>query len=382
MKIAVFSRYPQDPDHPRGGVEAVAVVLVRALARIDDLDVHVITLEPRRSQPVIDTDGRVTIHRLPGTRWPQLADILIGPGRKRLRKHLLALKPDVVHTHETYGLTLGRLPIPHVFTVHGFDHANVIAESARFARIRSQLWKRVERYGLARHEHIISITPYVNNMIEPMTKAHVYNIDNPVDERFFNVDRRPKPGRILTVGWISDRKNTLGSVQAFQRVVSKGADAVLVVAGEPRDAGYYQHVKDYVDRHDLGRVVRFVGHIRHDQLLDELAKASVFLLPSRQENAPMAIAEAMAAGVPVVTSNCCGMPFMVREGQTGFLIDPNDPDQIADRLGMLVGDDGVRNRMEQRSRAIAQDRFHPSAVAEKTVGVYKRLLDQAAMKTR
>ena len=49
-------------------------------------------------------------------------------------------------------------------------------------------------------------------MIEPLTKAKIYDIDNPVDEKFFNIKRRPEVGRILCVGWINERKNTLGSV--------------------------------------------------------------------------------------------------------------------------------------------------------------------------
>lgn len=374
MKVVIFSRYPADPGKPAGGIEAVTVVLAGALAQQDDMCVHVVTLEPQRDKRTVEKDGQVTIHRLPGTHWPQMVDILIGPGKRRLTRYILDLKPDVVHTHETYGLTLGPLPIPHVFTVHGFDHANIVADSARFARMRSPLWARLERHGLSRHRHIISITPYVKKMIEDMTQANIYDIDNPVDERFFNVDRCEEPGRILTVGWISERKNTLGSVKGFARALDRGVDGVLAIAGEPQDTAYYQRLIAYIDEKGLRDRIQFLGQISHAQLLQELAKASLFLLPSRQENAPMAIAEAMAIGVPVITSNCCGMPFMIREGKTGYLIDPDNYETLADRIAYLLTNSSLRVQMGESAQLDAKQRFHPEVVARKTIEVYQTLL--------
>ena len=85
----------------------------------------------------------------------------------------------------------------------------------------------------------------------------------------------------------------------------------------------------------------------------------------------MGIEEAMAAGVPVVTSNRCGMPYMVRDGETGYLVDPHDPADIARRLEALLTDDALRSSMGKQATAIALDRFHPDRVARRTVEVYK-----------
>ena len=87
----------------------------------------------------------------------------------------------------------------------------------------------------------------------------------------------------------------------------------------------------------------------------------------------MAIAEAMAAGIPVITSNRCGMPYMVKEGQTGFLIDPESTDKIAQRLIQLVGSRQLCQQMGQAGRQEAMERFHPHAVALRTKAVYERI---------
>jgi len=373
VKIAVFSRYPSDSERPKGGVEAVTVVLVKALAELGDLDVHVVTLERHRTDVAVARYGDVTVHRLPGSRWPQMLDVMMGPGRRRLIRYVTGLKADVLHCHETYGLGLGNISIPHVFTVHGFDHANVVADSARFAWIRSPLWRLVERRGLAAQKHIISITPYVRAMIESQTRATIHDIDNPVDERFFQIERRPEPGRILCVGWIRERKNTLGAVQAFARIAGHHSQAKLIIAGEAKEAEYLSRVQQSIREHGISDKVELLGHANRAQMEEELAKASIFLLPSRQENSPMAIAEAMAAGIPVIASNRCGMPYMIDEGRTGFLIDPESTEQTADRLVRLVSSQPLCRQMGEAGRQLALERFHPRAVAEKTREVYRQI---------
>ncbi|MDT8302440.1 MAG: glycosyltransferase family 4 protein [Sedimentisphaerales bacterium] len=374
MKIAIFSRYPSDSRCPKGGVESVTVVLVKALAQLDDLDVHIITLEQKRTDISVEQDGNVTVHKLPGSRWPQILDIIVGPGKKQLVSYIKDLKPDILHTHETYGLGLGTFSIPHVFTVHGFDHANIIADSAKFGWLRSRLWKRMERRGLAAQKHIISITPYVRKMIEPLTGANIYDIENPVDERFFNIKHQPEPGRILYVGWINERKNTLGAVEAFAAIASRYAHAQLVIAGEQKeDAKYFNRVKECIDNNRLSDRVELLGHINHTQLEQELARTSLFFLPSRQENSPMAIAEAMATGIPVIASNRCGMPYMISEGKTGFLFDPESTDQMTQRLIQLLSSQQLCQQMGLAGRQMAMERFHPDVVAIRTKAVYEKI---------
>ena len=375
MKVILFSRYPHCYDTPHGGVESVTVILARALARREDIDVHLLTLERDLDNEQEERDGDVTIHRLPGSGWPQIVDILGGPGRKVLLKKIYEIRPDIVHSHETYGLTINNLRIPHVFTVHGFDHANIPAEGRRdIGAIRSLLWKLVERYGMAKQTDIVSISPYVRDMIEPLTKANIYDIDNPIDERFFQLPEKEKKGRVLCVGWVNERKNTLGSVQAFAHALANGADGTLVIAGQASDPVYMDKIKAEIRRQGIEEKVEFLGHITHTRLGEELASASIFMLPSLQENAPMAISEAMAAGIPVIASNCCGMPYMVAEEESGYLIEPHDTVQIADRMGRLLRDPELCCRFGRKGREIARKRFHPDVVAEMTTNIYQRLV--------
>lgn len=374
MRLVLVSRYPRSFDRPRGGVESVTVILARALARMDNIDVHLITLEKNLTKDLSEQDGQVNIHRLPRTSFPEIIDIHFGPGRKRLLEKIQEIAPDIVHSHETFGLTLGDLKTPHVFTVHGFDHANIPAEGRAFPWIRSVLWKYAERRGLGRHKTIISISPYVIGMIKNFAPtAMIHAIDNPVDERYFSVINSEDSGRVLILGWINERKNTLGAVRAMAHALQAGHTGKLVIAGEAKVPAYKEQVIQEIRETGTEQHVEFLGHINREQLEKELARTSVLLLPSLQENAPMAISEAMAASIPVVASNRCGMPYMIEDGASGFLIDPLNPTQVGMRLSELLCSAELRRRMGARGREIALSRFHPDVVAKKTYDIYKEL---------
>jgi len=380
MKVVLFSRYPRSFNLPKGGVESVTVILARALARMADLDVHLITLEKGLAKEMTERDDKVTIHRLSASSWPQVLDIHAGPGRKRLLAKIRLLNPDVVHSHETFGLTMGELEIPHVFTVHGFDHANIPAEGRSFAGSRSLLWKYVENRGLSRQKKIISISPYVLGMIQQYApQAAIHGIDNPVDDRYFTVPlEKENTGnkRVLILGWINERKNTLGAIRAMAHAVRSGAKGTLAVAGEAKLSSYKELLLREIADLGIENHVEFLGHINREQLESELRRTSILLLPSLQENAPMAISEAMAASIPVVTSNRCGMPYMVADGESGFLVDPTDSIQIGERLKELLLSPELCHKMGARGREIALERFHSDAVAAKTRAVYESALQK------
>jgi glycosyltransferase involved in cell wall biosynthesis len=78
----------------------------------------------------------------------------------------------------------------------------------------------------------------------------------------------------------------------------------------------------------------------------------------------MAIAEAMITGLPIVASNRCGMPYMIQEGRTGYLIDPDSTDQIAEHLTPVICSRWLCQEIGQTACQMAMERFHPHVVAK------------------
>jgi glycosyltransferase involved in cell wall biosynthesis len=103
-----------------------------------------------------------------------------------------------------------------------------------------------------------------------------------------------------------------------------------------------------------------------------LAEADILVRPSLLEGMPLAVLEGMAAGLPVVASRVGGTPELVRDGETGFLVEPGDPEQLADRICRLIGDAGLRAAMGRRAREVVEQGYDWDAISRRTVEVYKR----------
>lgn len=372
VRVAVVTNFPRDPDDPCGGVQSVSVHLVRALSNLAGLDLHVVTDDVGCSTTKESVWGKMRIHRLPRQRGPMLTNA-IGPGRRQMAAYLKKLAPDVIHAHDTYGLMVKGLPMPRVFTIHGQIYRDTRVSGGRFPRLRSWLWKRIELSGWADQPHVISISPYVREQLAGIVTGTIHDIDNPIGENCFSLRRREEPGRVFCAAAINPRKNTLMLVRSFAELLKAGVKAKLRLSGAG-DKDYLECVSNYIRQNGLGENIQLLGRVSYETVQEEMSRAAVFILVSLEENSPMAIEEAMAAGVPVVTSNRCGMPYMVRDGESGFLVDPNNPDDIARRLRQLLENDELRRSMGAKGREIALDRFHPAKVAARTREVYLRAI--------
>jgi len=369
MKIAIATHFPVDPGVPHGGVEAVSVNLVRALTEFADIDLHVVTLDPSVAQATQQAWEGATIHRLPRGAGSELFTA-VGSGRRQVSEFLSELAPDLVHAHDTYGLMVKGLRIPRVFTIHGFIYGDTLVSGMKLPWLRSQVWRLIETSGWADQPHIISISPYVRERLAGISRGVIHDIDNPISERFFSIPRNERAGVVFSAAAICPRKNTLRLIEAVAMLAREGQDVELRLAGSVTEPEYGRTVSRAVRDFHLESKVIFLGQLGTEQVLKELSEAAIFALVSLEENSPMGIEEAMAASIPVVTSNRCGMPYMVRNGESGFLVDPDNTTAIARRLGQVLGDDELRREMGKKSRDIALDRFHPKHVAMRTRAVY------------
>ncbi len=373
MKIAMVTDYPLHADSVNGGVQAVSMYLVEAMRKMHDVDVFVVTFQSGRTQHEIVRVGEVDVHVLPkGTRG---ALTRYRDNRYAFRKCVDSLNPDIVH-----GQGIGREGFvalssgyPGVVTIHG-----VLGEDARYLsdarkRLRNRFKSFIsERFCVSHAGHIISISPYVEQYYQKRIRGTVHAISNPVSEVFYSVKRAAKPGRILFAGKIIPRKAIVDLIGAMGLLKDRPGTE-LVIAGDTDDYNYLARVKEEVARQGVESSVTFLGLLDERQLLDEFAKAALLVLPSYQETAPMVILQAMAAGLPVVATAVCGVPELVRDGETGLLLEPGDVGQLAAHMRKLVDDDILRESMSAASLK-ASPAFRADAVAERTVAVYEQVL--------
>lgn len=372
-KILVATQYPLDTGRPHGGVEAVSVNLVRGLSAFSDLEVSVVTLNKGIDQAKVEKVGNAYIHRLPKPDASELVTC-VRFGKDALTKYIPDLKPDLIHSHDVYGIMAGHLPYPSVFTVHGFIHEDTRVSNKHFAYVRSLIWKYVETRGWRRQSNVISISPYVREKIKNYTSAVIHDIDNPVSEKFFQPRESLEDIVFFSAAVISPRKNTKFLVEAFERLLDKGVNAKLRLAGRIVDESYGDDVRELILSSKHKNSMQYLGEMSSEEIQAEMKKASVFVLVSLEENSPMGIEEAMAVGMPVITSNRCGMPYMIKHGQSGYLIDPFNINELVERMEALCTKNNLIESMSEESKKIAMERFHPREVSRKTRDVYLEIL--------
>jgi glycosyltransferase involved in cell wall biosynthesis len=295
-------------------------------------------------------------------------------GRGVIQECITKINPDIVHSHDTYGFLDLKLSCPEIFTIHGFIHGDIQVSTTRWRKIKALIWRYFELRAWSQKNHLVSISPYVREFARHHTEARIFDIDNPVGRQFFSCTRSyAEQPRIFCSGVICRRKNQLQLLEAVGILRDRGRCVRLVLAGAASETDYAEKFVMRIEELDLQDQVEMLGNISSEQVKRELSKTSVFALVSREENSPISIMEAMAAGVPVITSNRCGMPYMVEHGVTGFLVNEKNATDIADKLQAVLSSQTVIESMGARGLEVAVTRFHPDVVAKKTVRAYAEI---------
>jgi glycosyltransferase involved in cell wall biosynthesis len=377
LKVLMIGTYPVEPGVVVGGVESAMSVLVRALAERDDIDsVTVLRFHHGEAPTGYRREAaKVEVHYVRGQyRWRMLTGGLLDV--RKARGFVAALRPDVVHGQGIGmdGDIAARCSPSCVVTVHGISYVEtqLFDEPGLRTTLRAKLLQYVAYRVLHRAKVVISISEYDAGELDGLTRGTRMSIANATAAEFFALaPPTPTEPRLLFAGGLVPLKNPLGLVNAFAEVRRMVPGARLALAGPEKDPAYAKIVRDRVTALGLDDNVEFVGYVGIERMRQEIASARAVVLFSRQENAPTVIAQAMAAGKPVVASRVGGVPEMVDDGETGFLVDSEDEVALADRLVTVLDDQQLCLRMGRRGHEIALARFAPEAVAEMTVDAYR-----------
>jgi len=173
--------------------------------------------------------------------------------------------------------------------------------------------------------------------------------------------KRPTPGRLRvgTVGRLSYEKGMDVLVEAFALVRRCLPDADLVVVGDGAERAALERL---ASERGLTGAVSFLG--LRDDVPALLGGFDVFVLPSRTEGLPMAILEAMSAGLPIVATAVGGVPEVIRHGRNGLLVRPEAPNDLADAIVRVACDEDLRCRLGRAARAEFDERYDISHMVD------------------
>ena len=312
----------------------------------------------------------------------------------RLARLIRKLRPDVVHTHTAKAGAVGRtaalLAWPRrPVVVHTF-HGHVLR--GYFGTGGTLVFRAIETLLARASDRLIAVSPEVRDElvalhVAPRERFSVVRLGIELEPRVrFDGDppevrrRHGIPEGKFVVGWFGRMtavKRTDDLLTMLAGVRERGVDALLLLVGDGDDRERLEQ-----RAHDLGlaRSCLFLGYQK--DVAPWYAICDAVVLTSASEGTPVTIIEALAAGRPVVATKVGGVPDVVDEGETGFLVRPHDTHALAERLEILAGDPVRRRAMGDLGRARMLERYAVERLVDDVDALYRELLATTSATTR
>jgi glycosyltransferase involved in cell wall biosynthesis len=293
-------------------------------------------------------------------------------------------RPDIVHTHTAMAGALGRTAahlagVPVV--VHTF-HGHVLR--GYFAPPAENLFRAIER-SLARHsdmlitlslslrEDLVALRVAAREKIQVIPLGMEFDALLAAPRRQGLLRRElavaPEAPLVGSVGRLAPIKNHALLLQAARRMVDLGTPAHFVIVGDGELRAGLEHLSAQLG---LQARVHFLGW-RKD-LTPIYSDLDLLALTSENEGTPVAVLEAMAAGVPVVATDVGGVPDVIRDGQTGYLVASQEAEVFAQAMARALREVDLSRSMSVRARAEVVARFGKERMLAETAGLYENLL--------
>lgn len=326
-------------------------------------DVHVVTPSITHAQhgtfTEIFEEQAITVHRLPGWRWyphDWLRFVLPWMAKHYARRILADVKPDVVHSqsHIVIGRGMTRIARQRGIPVIATNH--VMAENIiDFTTLPPLLdkvviklaWDDAKRtFGMSRA--VTTPTRRAADFLEKTIDIDgVIAISCGIDKSNYTPDLTPRPHRrVLFVGRLTTEKHVEVTLEAIAKLVPE-LDVVFDIVG---GGDQRRNLEQTAHRLGLDDRVVFHGRTSEADLRAAYTRADVFAIASIAELQSIATMEAMASGLPIVAADAVALPHLVHDGENGYLFEPGNADDLADKLRrVLTASPEEYLRMQQAS---------------------------------
>ena len=332
MRIALDATYSVDP-HP-SGIAIYSQEIMRGLAALHE------------------TDEFFHCYRL--KQWRQRAPVTLPNVRSRILQRPLPIgRPQIFHA---LNQRLDWRPSKHVVTT--FHDLFVMTADYSSPEYRQRFSQQARR-AAERSDAIIAVSHFTAGQVRDLLgvpASRIRVIPHGVHQLRIQHDL-PRERIVLFVGTLQRRKNIIGLVQGFEHMPSNWK---LVLAGAPGGYGSVE-IMEYIDRSACRDRIQVAGYLSNEALQRLYARAAIFAFPSLDEGFGIPVLEAMASGLPVVTSNRSALCEVV--GEAALVVDPESSEQIGEALVRLAEDPELRASLGERGKLHTRQFCWSDAVA-------------------
>lgn len=197
--------------------------------------------------------------------------------------------------------------------------------------------------------------------------------------KFRYIERRlieGEPARILTIGRLTEKKGIAFAIRAVARIIASGRDVSFTIVGE---GPLRDDLQRLCEKLGVSKSVQLVGWRTHDEVVGLIETAHVLLAPSvtgadgDEEGIPNSVKEAMATGMPVVSTSHGGIPELVEDGVSGYLVAERDVEAMADRLQHVIDHPQTWAAIGQAARARVVAEFDTERLNDELERLYSAL---------
>ena len=296
-------------------------------------------------------------------------------------------RPDLVHAHfgpcgcEILPPT-SRLNIPLITSFYGADAYLLPKEHASWSRRYRKLFRRGRLFlveGPAMRKKLIELGC-------PPEKVIIHHIGVKL-EKYELKDRSPDGEiRLMVCGRFKEKKGIPYAVEALKKVKSRvERNVCLTVVGDSDSEGTLTDEKrkilHSIEKHGVADSVRIIGYVPHDKMLDIARDHHIFLAPSvhasdgdAEGGFPVILTEVLATGMPVVASDHCDIPHIIRDGKCGFIVPEGNADALAERIEYLIKHPEIWSEMGRAGRQIVEKDYDITKLNRRLVEIYHGLL--------
>ncbi|WP_144936224.1 glycosyltransferase family 4 protein [Paenibacillus sp. 32O-W] len=273
---------------------------------------------------------------------------------------------DIIHIHDYYHAHVAvalkeKFQLPLISTIHS------IAPPA------SHFIDGLRRFLASNSDTIISVSAWLREKIKTR-----YNLDDSVkvihngitcknpDAALLRAKKPTQPKIITFVGRLAPRKGCDILLRAFKKVLINDPTVILQMIG---DGPLRSNLESLAD--DLGILdnVQFLGYIKNEEIRSYLANSSLHVVPSTQEPFGIVALEAMAEGIPVITTTVGGFPEFITHGWNGYMVEPDEVNSLSDAIQLLIENTNLRSNLAYNALT-SLNNFSWKKVAASTKSIY------------
>ena len=246
-----------------------------------------------------------------------------------MRKLIFSIEPDILHVHwsTSYGLLAAISGFhPLIISTWGRD----IIDSPR----ESWILKKILQYNLSKADAITATSLMLQKATQEyvQTGQKVHHIPFGIDTEKFILNSKSKNINTIYIGTVKSLEDKYGIsylIRAFAQVKLQIAHVELIVVGV---GSLYDKLVQLAENLGIENSITFTGKVENDEVVHYLHKMDIFVVPSISESETFGVSavEASACSLPVIVSNIGGLPEVVIDGKTGFLVEPENIDEVVD----------------------------------------------------